>query len=586
MQTIKKLLFLLSLRERKQAFLLLMMIIFMAFLDMLGVASILPFIAVLTNPDLISSNIILNKVYQTSKIFGVTNSNQFLFFLGIILFILLIVSLSFKALTTYAQVRFVQMREYSIGKKLIGGYLNQQYDWFLNRNSADLGKTILSEVQQVIVYGMSPLMELLAKGMVSIALIILLILVDPKLAFIVGFSLASSYAIIFYLIKNHLSRSGEERLKNNQLRFTVVSEAFGAIKEVKVGGFEDIYIQNFSKPAQIFAKTSASSQVISNLPRFILEAIAFGGVLLIMLYIMSKTNSIEYTLPIITLYVFAGYRLMPALQTIYISLTQLTFIGPSIDKLYSDFTKLFPVKENLDKNTLILNREIELENVNFNYPDTPIQALKNINLIIPVKSKVGLIGITGSGKTTLVDVILGLLEPQRGELKIDGKIISKKNLRSWQCSIGYVPQNIYLSDDTIAANIAFGVKSDEINQKIVEKVSKIANIHDFIINELPKKYLTTIGERGIRLSGGQRQRLGIARALYHSPQLLILDEATSALDNDTEQAVMEAVSNLGNDITIILIAHRLNTLKNCDIIFKLNKGQIIERGTFKELIKE
>ena len=584
MQTIKKLLFLLTPRERKQAFLLLMMIIFMACLDMLGVASILPFIAVLTNPDIISSNIILNKMYQTSKLFGVSNSNQFLFFLGILLFILLIISLSFKALTTYAQVRFVQMREYSIGKKLVEGYLSQQYDWFLNRNSADLGKTILSEVKEVIEYGISPLMELLAKGMVAIALIILLVLVDPKLAIIVGFSLSSSYAIVFYLIKNYLSRSGEERLENNKLRFTVISEAFGAIKEVKVGGFEDIYITNFSKPAQIFAKTSASSQVISILPRFILEAIAFGGVLLIMLYIMSKTNSIEYTLPIITLYVFAGYRLMPALQTIYISLTQLTFIGPSIDKLYSDFTKLFPLKENLDKNTIILNREIELENINFNYPNSPKQTLKNINLIIPAKSKVGLIGTTGSGKTTLVDVILGLLEPQQGELRIDNKIISKKNLRSWQCSIGYVPQNIYLSDDTIAANIAFGIKSDEINLKIVEKVSKIANIHDFIIDELPKQYLTTIGERGIRLSGGQRQRLGIARALYHSPQLLILDEATSALDNDTEQAVMEAVSNLGNDITIILIAHRLNTLKNCDIIFKLDKGKIVGRGMYEDLV--
>lgn len=584
MQTIKKLLFLLTPRERKQAFLLLMMIIFMACLDMLGVASILPFIAVLTNPDIISSNIILNKMYQTSKLFGVSNSNQFLFFLGILLFILLIISLSFKALTTYAQVRFVQMREYSIGKKLVEGYLSQQYDWFLNRNSADLGKTILSEVKEVIEYGISPLMELLAKGMVAIALIILLVLVDPKLAIIVGFSLSSSYAIVFYLIKNYLSRSGEERLENNKLRFTVISEAFGAIKEVKVGGFEDIYITNFSKPAQIFAKTSASSQVISILPRFILEAIAFGGVLLIMLYIMSKTNSINNTLPIITLYVFAGYRLMPALQTIYISLTQLTFIGPSIDKLYSDFTKLFPLKENLDKNTIILNREIELENINFNYPNSPKQTLKNINLIIPAKSKVGLIGTTGSGKTTLVDVILGLLEPQQGELRIDNKIISKKNLRSWQCSIGYVPQNIYLSDDTIAANIAFGIKSDEINLKIVEKVSKIANIHDFIIDELPKQYLTTIGERGIRLSGGQRQRLGIARALYHSPQLLILDEATSALDNDTEQAVMEAVSNLGNDITIILIAHRLNTLKNCDIIFKLDKGKIVGRGMYEDLV--
>tara|TARA_Y100000389_G_scaffold143669_1_gene141966 strand:+ start:5735 stop:7540 length:1806 start_codon:yes stop_codon:yes gene_type:complete len=584
MQTFEKLLFLLTSRERKSAGLLLIMILVMALLDMIGVASIVPFITVLTNPNLIETNIILNSMFDISAIFGVENNQQFIFALGALVFVLIIVSLSFKALTIYAQVRFVQMLEFSIAKRLVERYLYQPYSWFLSRHSADLGKTILSEVGAIIGNGMSPLIELIAKSTVAFALIALLVIADAKLALIVGLSLGGSYLIIFYFIRHYINQIGEERFKNNRLRFTAVSEAFGAAKEVKVGGLEQTYINNFSNAAKIFARTQASSNVIAQLPRFILEAIAFGGILLIVLYIMSQTGSFNNSLPIISLYVFAGYRLMPALQQIYASFTQLTFVGPSIKKLTDDIKSLKPFNEIHDQGILSLNKTISLKNIYYNYPNTSRTALKNVNINIPVKTTVGLVGSTGSGKTTMVDIILGLLEPQKGTLEVDGKVITKQNARSWQRSIGYVPQHIYLSDDTVAANIAFGVDKKKINQVSVEKASKIAKLHEFVMNELPKQYQTTIGERGVRLSGGQRQRIGIARALYHNPQILFLDEATSALDNQTEEVVMEAINNLGKNITIILIAHRLNTVKNCDIIFKLDKGQVIGQGTFNELI--
>lgn len=584
MQTFKKLLSLLSPKELKRAGLLLIMIIIMAFIDVIGVASILPFVAVLSNPGLIDENVYLNTMFQASIIFGVENNQQFLFALGFLVFVLLIVSLTFKALTTYAQLRFVQMREYTIGKRLVEGYMHQPYSWFLSRHSADLGKNILSEVSQLIKYGFAPLMELIAKGTVTIVIITLLILVDVKLTFIVGLSLTSAYGVIFLLLRKYLINIGSESLENNKLRYSAIVDAFGATKEVKIRGLEDKYIERFSNSAKTFAKTNASSLVASRLPRFIFEAIAFGGILIIILYLIAQVDSFNNALPIISLYVFAGYRLLPALQQIYGSFTQLTFVGPSLNSLYDDIKNLKPVYHYRDSGKLPFNKSINLKNIQYDYPNSPSSALKDINLNIPFGSNIGLVGTTGSGKTTLVDIILGLLEPQKGTLEIDDKIISKENLRSWQRSIGYVPQHIYLTDDTIAANIAFGVKVEDINLELIKKVSKIANLHEFVINELSRQYETTIGERGVRLSGGQRQRIGIARALYHNPKVLILDEATSALDNKTEQIVMDSMNNLSKNITIILISHRLNTVKNCDAIFKLEKGRLVDQVNFDELV--
>ena len=585
MQTLKKLLFLLSPNEQRSAFLLLFLILIMALLDMIGVASVLPFIAVLTNPGLIETNFVLNSMFQTSKIFGVGNYEQFLFFLGILVLVLLVTSLVFKAITIYAQVRFSEMRHYSISKRLVENYLRQPYSWFLNQNSSEIGKTILSEVSNVVGNGIGQLLEVIAKGSVAITLIILLIIVDPKLAIIVGFTISFAYGLIYYLLANYLRRIGEERLLHNELRYKYVSEAFNASKEVKVGGLENSFTNLFSKSAIVYARTSTTADVIKQLPRFFLEAIVFGGILLIILYIMSQTGDFNTALPIVSLYVFAGYRLMPALQQIYASLTILKFVEPSLDKLYFDVKKLKKPLENRDKGNLPINNSIILNQVFYSYPNSSRTALKNINLVIPAKSKVGFVGSTGSGKTTTVDIILGLLEAQKGTLEVDGKVITGKNVRSWQRSIGYVPQFIHLSDDTVEANIAFGVEKEFINFDAVEKASKIANLHNFVLDELPNKYKTIVGEDGIRLSGGQRQRIGIARALYHNPELLVLDEATSSLDNDTEKAVMDAINNLNKNMTIILIAHRLNTVKDCDIIFRLDKGELVSQGNYTEIIK-
>ena len=390
--------------------------------------------------------------------------------------------------------------------------------------------------------------------------------------------------LIYKFTRRFITRFGEERLKANESIFTSVNETFSAAKEVKLGGLEQTFFKRFSIPALLLASREALIKCIGNIPRLGIEIIVFGGMLLIVLYLVAQKNSLVGAIPILSLYAFAGYRLMPALQEIFNSATLLRYASPSIDKVYNDIKSLKTFNLDQDDSALQLNKQIALQNIHYQYPNSTRTVLKNINLSISAYSTVGLVGATGSGKTTTVDIILGLLEAQRGSLKVDGIEINKRNVRAWQKIIGYVPQNIYLADDTVAANIAFGIESEDIDFKAVERASIIANLHDFVINELPSQYNTTVGERGIRLSGGQRQRIGIARALYHNPQVLILDEATSALDNMTEKAVMEAVHNLGKQITIILIAHRLTTVKKCDNIILFENGEFKSQGTYDELI--
>tara|TARA_B100000902_G_scaffold394409_1_gene450681 strand:- start:3273 stop:5036 length:1764 start_codon:yes stop_codon:yes gene_type:complete len=584
MKKFKKILLLFSVRERKYAALIMAMILVMAFLDMVGVASIIPFIAVLTNPEIIETNFFLKKLFEIFKIFGVETNQDFLFILGILVFFVIVVSIAFKALTIYAQIKFGEMCNYNISKKLVEGYLHQPYSWFLNHNSAALGKSILSEVAEVVTNGINAMIELIAKATVAIALIVLIMVINFKLAVIIGLSLGLSYMIIFRFARNYLAGIGKKKITADEKRFLSLSEAFGAVKEIKLAGLENIYINRFAASAKNFVNLQTKATLIAQLPRFALEIVAFGGIILLILYLMSKTGNINNILPIVSAYVFAGYRLMPALQQIYASFTQLTYVGPGLDNLHSDLQNLNKIELNQDQVVLPFNKEIKLQNIYYNYPNALKTALKDINLTIPYKSSVGFVGTTGSGKTTVVDIILGLLQAQKGILKVDDKIITGKNLRSWQNCIGYVPQHIYLSDSSVAANIAFGENLENIDKERVEKVSKIANLHDFVIDELPNQYQTIIGERGVRLSGGQRQRIGIARALYHNPKLLILDEATSALDMETESMVMSSVNKLSIDMTVILIAHRLNTVKRCDTIFKLEKGQLVKEGTYEDVI--
>tara|TARA_Y100000389_G_C17417808_1_gene494821 strand:- start:433 stop:1638 length:1206 start_codon:yes stop_codon:yes gene_type:complete len=386
-------------------------------------------------------------------------------------------------------------------------------------------------------------------------------------------------------MKNLLSRIGIERTKVNTERFKIVLEAFSATKDVKVRGLENEYTDRFSESAEIYAKNQSLADVISALPRYFIEAIAFGGMIILVLFLIASGNSFVNIIPLLALYAFAGYRLIPSLQIIYSSSILMRFMGPTLDLLIKDLVNLKKIDKDFhdEESILNFNKFIELKNIHFSYLNSDRESLTNINLTVPRNKKIGIVGSTGSGKTTMVDLILGLLDPSKGSISIDGLLITNKNKRSWQRKIGYVPQNIFLSDCSILENIALGIDKKNIDTNAAVQAAKIANLHEFIMTDLPEGYKSRVGERGVKLSGGQRQRIGIARALYAKPQLLILDESTSALDNITEKIVMEAIHNLGDRVTVIMIAHRLNTVRNCDTILVLDQGTLQAQGTYDEL---
>ncbi len=583
MDVISKILQLLSARERRQAYLLVGLILVMGVLDAVGVASIMPFISVAADPQVVAENRYLSAAYAR---LGFTDPDRFLFFLGLVVFVALMLSIAFKAMTTWALLRYTHMREYSLGRRLVAAYLHQPYEAFLDRHSAEFGKAILTEVHEVIRNALIPFMQLVAQAAVALALLGLLVAADPFLALCVTLGLGIGYGAIYVVLRQRLGRLGKERVEARQLLFKTLTEAFGGIKEVKIAGLERIVSSRYEGPARRYAQQVTSAQLAKQMPRYLLEVLAFGGMLGVVLYLMRSAGGLQGALPIIALYALASYRLMPAIQQVYAHLATLRFAGPALDAIHADLVALGSPRVEVDasRDTLKLEREIGLHDIVYAYPKSTRTVLHRLSLTIPAHATIGLVGTTGSGKTTTVDIILGLLRPQSGEVRIDGVVVSEANLRSWQRSLGYVPQSIYLTDDSVAANIAFGVPEEQIDMGQVERAARIAELHDFVMRELPRGYDTLVGERGVRLSGGQRQRIGIARALYHRPQVLILDEATSALDTMTEQAVMEAVHNLHNEVTVILIAHRLSTVQGCDRIYLLDKGQVSAQGTFSDLV--
>ncbi len=582
---IRKILNLLTPRERFILYLLLSASIVAALFDVVGILSIMPFIGVVANPEIIETNRWLNWAYTE---FNFTSPNRFLFFLGFIVLLFLIVNNLFKALFAWMQLKYGNMREYSISKRLLDRYLSQPYMFFLNRNTSELSRNILSVVRSVIDGVFKPLMSIVEKTVGCVFILIMLIVVDPGLAVTTSLVLGTIYGLIYITVRKKLSSWGKQSVDANMYRYKITSEAISGIKDLKILGREYNFINHFSIHSLRYSIYNTKSRIISLIPVYSLEILAFGGILCIVLYFLALKQSLAQVLPLVALYAFAAKRLMPSLQAVFYAISNIRYNLAALDVLHDDINNTVETavtsKNKLKTDPLKFEHKLELKNISFRYPNCNEQVIKNVNLDIMANTTVGFVGSTGSGKTTLIDIILCLLLPQNGQILVDGVRVDSLNLLQWQRNIGYVPQNIYLSDDTVKRNIAFGIDDKHIDFEKVEKAAKIANIARFIETELPSGYDTMIGERGIRLSGGQHQRIGIARALYHDPNVLILDEATSALDGETEEAVMDAINNLSTKKTFLIIAHRLTTLKDCNVIYVIEDGKILAQGTYSELI--
>jgi ABC-type bacteriocin/lantibiotic exporter with double-glycine peptidase domain len=584
--TVKKVVALLDKRERLRGLLLLGMVLVMALLETSSVASIIPFVALLTHPGVIESNRYLAFVYQWLEFRDV---NSFLLFLGFVVFAVVIGSTAFKALTVWAQLRFVSMRQYTLSRRLFKAYMQRPYEWFLAQHSADLGKSVLSEVQQVVTGALIPALQLVTQSALTALIIALLMLVSPILALTLTIVLGGAYSAILWAGRRYLNRIGRERIRANRERFRICNEALSGIKDIKVLGLENAFMGRFQDPSMRFMRHQAAAQIINQLPQFAIQSVAVTGVLLIILYQLGAGGSNYETLALLALYAVAGYRIMPALQRIYQAIAQIRFSAPAVEALHRDLLQAnesWTAKKQNAQPPVRLLQALEFRRVSYRYPSASGFALKGVSLTIPARSTLGIVGRTGAGKSTAVDLLLGLLAPSKGTLYVDDLPLDRSNIRAWQRNVGYVPQNIFIADDDMAANIAFGIDKEAIDMAAVEHAARIANLHDFVTGELELGYRTMLGERGARLSGGQRQRVGIARALYRDPDIIIMDEATSALDNITEKAVMDAVANLHNRKTIVLVAHRLTTVQRCDLIFVLDKGCLVASGTYQELVEE
>lgn len=572
--------------ERRAALGLLVLVIINALLELVGISLLFPFFTLLSNPTLLGSNQLIANLQQLSGL--PLESTSFAALFGVVAFLTIVVTNGFGLFLTWQISRFSHLREHALGIRLLRTYIQQPYSFFLNHNSSEMVNAINQEAHGVVNRTLLPGMQLLAKLAASLTILGWLVVLDPFVALTAAVVMGSAYLMVYMGTRKMMGRLSRQELLNNQNKLRSVTELIGGIKELKVLGREQDYLEHFARASFQSANNSHMFSVISALPRTFLEILLFGSLLLIPVYLLLKDGSANSFLPLLGTYAFAAMRLVPNLQAILNNAMTIRRGSAGLSALSADLKRpIAPAYLNpVSHPPLQLRQALQFREVKFAYPRAAHPVFNHLSLTIPARSTVALVGQTGSGKTTLVDLLLGLLEPSQGSILIDGVPLSPQNLRQWQSSVGYVPQQIFLADASVAQNIALGIPIDQIDQVLVEQAARLAQIDRFVTESLPRGYQTEVGERGIRLSGGQRQRLGIARALYHNPSVLVFDEATSALDQATEREVMQAIQSLSGQRTIILIAHRLSTVQQCETIFLFGRRGLEASGTYEELLEQ
>lgn len=560
--------------EQRSAVLLLgLMIVGMA-LETLGIGVVVPAIGVLTDLDFVNSYPSLSsmigdpgEVSRNTLIVGAMLS-----LIGIYLF-----KAVFLSYLAWRQARFVSGVEAHLSERLFTMYLRQPYTFHLQRNSAQLIRNVISEVNMFTFNAVIAGMTVLTEALVLFGLSVLLLVTEPVGAIIVVSVLGVAGWGSLYLTRSSLVRWGEARQHHEGLRIQHLQQGLGAVKDVKVLGRESDFLQQYAMHNGESARAGQLLLTLQQLPRLWLELLAVVGLATLVFTMLAQGRELIAILPILGLFTAAAFRLIPSANRILGSLQSLRFGLPVINTLYEEIRLEIPPVNRPEGTAEPFRDKLEFSHVTYTYLGAPAPALEDVSLVINRGESVGIIGTSGAGKTTLIDVLLGLLTPDSGEVRADGKSI-QPSLRCWQDHIGYVPQSIFLTDDTLRNNVGFGLPAAQIDEAAVWQAVRAAQLEEFV-NSLPEGLNTVVGERGIRLSGGQRQRIGIARALYHDPEVLVLDEATSSLDTAIELEVMQAVSTLRGSKTIVIVAHRLSTVEHCTRLYRLEYGRVADTGT-------
>jgi ATP-binding cassette, subfamily B, bacterial PglK len=571
--------------RRRQLFLLVSLFLFTSLLEILGIGLVGPFISIATKLKFIQQDARLSWLYQH---LGFTSGQEFNFLIGVGLVVVGIFYLK-SFLSFYIQryiFEFGFKQRGELCTRLLHAYSSAPYTYHLTRNSATLMQNMLNETELFSYKVVMPLLFAISNSVVTLAIVFLLVSTNSMAMFIiVGIVLLASG--IFYQFRHKLVFWGKERSESYEEMMRIINHSLGGLKEVRVIGCEGYFEEQASIQMDRFAVSSAAHMSFTNLPRYAIEAFLITFLVgFTAIFLRFNPDNSQNLSSVLGIFAMASIRLLPAVGNVVNSLNDVKYASYSMDKLYFDLQSLEKQQPKLTEKgrdqVMPFAKQLVLDRITYRYPNVEEDALNQISLTLKKGESIGLIGRSGAGKTTLVDVILGLLTPESGDIKVDGVSVYN-NLRAWQNLIGYVPQSIFLIDDTLARNIAFGVPDHLIDQEKLIQAVQVAQLTE-LVEQLPEGISTVIGERGVRLSGGQRQRIGIARALYHDRQLLILDEATAALDNETESLVSEAVKSLGGSKTIILIAHRLTTLEHCDRIYQVEKGRITKSGSYQEVV--
>ena len=578
---VKKLLSLLNRNQKINVFLLLVMMIIGALLETVVVSLVLPLVSVIMDPNMIQNTGYLRFVYD---LLDCSSENQFL----IVIVCALIVGYLFKNIFLffmyYAQAKFVTQSQYEMSQKLLMSFMNKPYEYYLNASTGNIIRIIQGDVGNVFAL-LNNVLQFLTEMFVAVCLVVLLLVLDPLMTVAIILILMVTMLGTKQLLKKPLNKAGEESQHFSGMMNKWLIQSIQGIKDIKILNKEKHFLGHYRRNGKKCIASQRKNAVLSQAPRLVIEASSMCGMLAIVAVLLASGRPIENMLAQISAFAMAAVRLMPSANRMNTHLNAIAFLEPSLNTVCEDIDTCEMIKkaavekqDSLGKLEEIKNR-IELKNITYSYPNAEKKLFSNANMNIPVGKSVAIVGTSGAGKTTIVDILLGLLKPQEGEILADGVNVMS-NYSGWLAKIGYIPQTIFMIDDTIKNNIAFGLAEEEIDEERVWKVLEDAQLADHI-RSMPRGIDTGIGEKGVRLSGGQRQRLGIARALYHDPEILVFDEATSALDNDTEAAIMESINKFQGEKTMIIIAHRLGTIKDCDMVYRVEDGKVSlekERG--------